>query len=125
MSTMKYTRVYADAKGESHIEDVEVELNATDFAPPAPPLNLSPLTPAKRVGFLHAPPGWSGDWHPAPKRQMIFYLAGETEGATSDGEVRRFGPGDVVLLEDTTGKGHRSRVVGNQEVIGAVVQLED
>jgi hypothetical protein len=44
---------------------------------------------------------------------------------TSNGEVRRFGPGDVVLLEDTTGKGHRSRVVGDRDVLGAVVQLED
>lgn len=125
MGKMKYTRVYADAEGESHLEEVEIELKPTDFAPPAPPLNLSPFISATRCGFLHAPPGWSGDWHPAPKRQMIFYLAGETEGATSDGEVRRFGPGDVVLLEDTTGKGHRSRVVGTDDVVGAVVQLED
>ena len=125
MRKMKYTRVYADAEGESHLEDVEVELKPTDFAPPAPPLNLSPFTPAKRFGFLHASPGWSGDWHPAPKRQICFYLAGEVEGEASDGEVRRFGPGDVVLLEDTVGKGHRSRVVGNQEAVMAVVQLED
>ena len=122
---MKYARLYADAKGESHIEYVEVELQATDFAPPAPPLNLSSFTPATRVGFLHAPPGWSGNWHPAPKRQIMIYLAGEVEGKTSDGQVRRFGPGDVVLLEDTTGRGHISRVVGNQDVLMAVVQLEE
>jgi len=125
MNKMKYTRMYADAEGESHLEDVAVELKPTEFAPPAPPLNLSPFTPAKRFGFLHAPPGWRGDWHPAPKRQICFYLAGMVEGETSDGEVRHFGAGDVVLLEDTVGKGHRSRVVGNQAVMMAVVQLED
>lgn len=125
MSKMKYTRVYADAEGESHLEDVAVEFKPTDFAPPAPTLNLSPFLPATRFGFLHASPGWAGDWHPAPKRQIIFYLVGEVEGEVSAGEVRRFGPGDVVLLEDTVGKGHRSHVVGNQEVIMAVVQLED
>lgn len=122
---MKYTRVYADADGESHFEDVELELTPTDFAPPAPPLNLSPLTPASRFGFVSASPGWYGDWHPTPCRQIFFYLSGETEGEVSDGEVRRFGPGSVTLLEDTTGKGHRSRVVGDADVLLAVVQLED
>jgi hypothetical protein len=88
-------------------------------------LNLSNFVPAKRYGFLSAPPGWAGDWHPAPKKQVLFYLAGEIEAETSDGEVRRFGPGSVTLVEDTTGKGHKSRVVGDNEVLAAVVQLED
>ena len=122
---MKYTRVYADASGESHFEDVEVKLAPVDFAPPAPPLNLSAFTPATRFGFLSAPPGWFGDWHPTPKRQILFYLKGEIEAEVSDGEVRRFVPGSVTLVEDTTGKGHRSRVVSDAEVIAAVVQLED
>ena len=30
--------------------------------------------------------------------------------ADSDGEVRSFGPGAVLLVEDTSGKGHISRV---------------
>jgi hypothetical protein len=122
---MKYARVYADEKGESHFEDIDLELLPVDFAPPAPPLNLSSFAPAKRYGFLSAPPGWASDWHPAPKKQVLFYLAGEIEAETSDGEIKRFGPGSVTLVEDTTGKGHRSRVVGDNEVLAAVVQLED
>lgn len=122
---MKYVRVYADDNGESHFEDVEFELSPADFAPPAPPLNLSSFTPAKRYGFLSAPPGWVGGWHPAPKKQILFYLAGEIEAEASDGVIRRFGPGSVTLVEDTTGKGHRSRVVGDDEVLAAIVQLED
>ncbi|MFC1683169.1 cupin domain-containing protein [Candidatus Zixiibacteriota bacterium] len=125
MNKVKYTRVFADSAGESHIEDLEMVLTATDFAPPAPPLNLSQFIPATTLNFLSAPPGWSGDWHPAPRRQMMLDLAGQVDGETSDGTRRRFGPGDVVLLEDTTGKGHRSRVVGDQEALIAVVQLED
>jgi hypothetical protein len=38
---MRYTRIFANEQGESPIEDVEVELTARDFAPPAPPLDLS------------------------------------------------------------------------------------
>jgi hypothetical protein len=121
---MKYTRVYADAEGESHFEDIEVTMEDAIFAPPAPPLRLSEFIATSRFSFMSASPGWFGDWHPAPKRQFTLYLQGEIEGETSDGEIRRFGPGDAVLLEDTTGKGHRSRVVGSEEAILAVVQLE-
>jgi hypothetical protein len=118
-----YTCLYADADGESHFRDVEIEFRETDFAPPALPLNASAFGPAMQYGFLTAPPGWYGDWHPTPRRQFLFYLAGQTEIRVSDGEVRSFGPGDILLLEDTTGKGHVSRVVGSEEALSAVVQL--
>jgi hypothetical protein len=122
---MKYSRYYADDGGETHIEDVQVELTPRDFAPPAPPLYLSPLTPATGFAFARFPAGWGGDWHPTPRRQIYFILAGEIEGDTSDGDRRRLGPGDAVLLEDTTGKGHRARVVSDGDVLTAVVQLAD
>jgi hypothetical protein len=121
---VKYVRLYADSNGESHFEDVEVDLASVDFAPPAPPLNASALMPASQFGFLSAPSGWCGDWHPAPRRQFIIHLAGEIEAEVSDGEVRRCGPGSVTLVEDTVGKGHRSRVVGQGGAFGVVVQLD-
>jgi hypothetical protein len=121
---LKYTRVYADAEGESHFEDVEVGMNEVVFAPPAPPLKLSEFIESSKFSFLSAEPGWFGDWHPAPKRQFVLYLQGEIEAEVSDGEIRRFGPGSATLAEDTTGKGHRSRVIGDQEVLLAVVQLD-
>ena len=43
----------------------------------------------------------------------------------SDGEVRTFGPGDIVLQEDTTGKGHYSRQVGSTDAMGVIVYLPD
>jgi len=122
---MEYVRVYADSSGESHFEDVTVELAAVDFAPPAPPLNVSAFASVSQIGFLSAPPGWYGDWHPAPRRQFICYLAGEIEAEVSDGEIRRFGTGSVTLVEDTTGKGHTSRVVSLGKVLAVVVQLGD
>ena len=121
----KYTRVYTDEIGETHFEDVEIDLVSVDFAPPAPALDLSVFTEAKKFGFVNAPPSWYGDWHPTPKRQMFVYISGKIEARVSDGEVRVFGPGSVTLLEDTTGKGHTSRVVGDEEVLCVVIQLED
>lgn len=124
MTKMRYVRMYADPDGESHFADEEAELRPVDFAPPAPPLNLSVPISAKQVAFFEMPEGWYGDWHPAPQRQFFFFLAGEIEAEVSDGEVRRFRPGSVLLMEDTTGRGHASRSVGGSAV-ASVVPLAD
>ncbi len=120
---MKYTLLYADEAGESHFRDVDIDLETMDFAPPAPPINLSPYNSATRYAFCVFPSGWYGDWHPAPHKQIFFILSGESEARVSDGEVRQFGPGSVLLVEDTWGKGHVSRVVGEDDMVVAVVQL--
>jgi hypothetical protein len=83
------------------------------------------MTPAAGVAFVRFPAGWDGGWHPTPRRQLFVFLAGDLEGETGDGNQRRYGPGSAVLLEDTTGTGHRARVVGDGDVLAAVVQLAD
>ena len=118
-----YTSVYADGNGESHFKDVEVELQEINFAPPAKPLNVSSFNSATECGFVSAPSEWYGERHPAPQRQFVFCLAGQVELGDSDGEVRTFGPGDILLLEDTTGKGHVTRVLGSADYLTAVVRL--
>jgi len=120
---MQYTRVYSDSDGVSHFDDVKVRFKSADFAPPAPPLNISAFNTAVQYGFLKAPAGWSGDWHPAPRRQILIYLSGEIEAEVGDGEIRRFGPGSVTLVEDITGQGHRSRVLGDEDVSAMVIHL--
>jgi hypothetical protein len=122
---MKYVRIYADQNGDSHFEDVEVAMALTNFAPPAPPVDVSPLMSSTNVGFLGFSAGWYGPSHPAPRRQFLFLLTGEGEVAVSDGEVRHFAPGSVVLLEDTSGKGHTTRNMSNDYAFVAVVQLPD
>lgn len=118
-----YTRLYADEAGESHFEEIEIDLTMTEYAPPAPPLELSAITPAKQFGFMQAPAGWSSDWHLSAARSVFFVLSGEWEVTASDGESRRFPAGSVLRAEDATGKGHSSRVVSDS--LAAMVQLED
>lgn len=119
-----YSRLYADDQGESHFDDVEVELTAANFAPPAPPLYLSPSMAATQFGFLGAPTGWDGSaWHPTPTRQIFITVAGTYQVTASDGTVRDFPVGTVLLLEDTTGKGHSTRNVGEGECFIALAQL--
>ena len=124
MRKVRYVRLYADADGESHFSDEEMELRPVNFAPPAPPLDLSAFTPTKQMALIAAPAGWFGDWHPAPHRQFFFHMAGEVEVQASDGEVRRLGPGSIFLVEDTAGKGHTSRIVGG-DATAAVVQVAE
>jgi quercetin dioxygenase-like cupin family protein len=122
---MMYARIYADPAGQSHFDDIEVELTQTDFAPPAPPLNLSSFGPALKYAFCSFPAGWRGDWHPTPGRQLFFFLSGEVAVQVGDGQVRHFGTGCVVLAEDTTGNGHVSWVVTKTGALAAVVELPD
>ena len=127
----KYTRVYADADGESHFEDVEVVLEEVDYAPPAPPLYITEFGPATKVVFLGMTTDWHGEvWHPSPHRQLsqIRPGLGRLEQKVSDGETRIQGPGEVWLFEDTWGKGHSTRPLpdeGVTEAWGIVIQLPD
>jgi hypothetical protein len=122
MNPVKCTRIYTDDEGESHFDQVEIELELQDFAPPAAPMHASEFQTATRYGFLSSPTGWFGDWHPAPKRQVALCLAGAIEVQVSDGESRRFEMGDIILVEDTHGKGHTTRTL--ETGLLAIVQLE-
>jgi len=57
------------------------------------------------------PPGWSRDFHNAPRRQLVIQLAGTGEIVCGDGTSRAFGPGDLLLADDVTGEGHVSREI--------------
>lgn len=121
LSLVEYTRICSDAQGESHFDTVSVEQSLVTAAPPAPPLYVSVASPASKYLFYSFEPGWTGDLHPSPARQFLALLSGTVEVETSDGAVRRFGPGDLILLEDTSGNGHRSRNVGDDYLTFFVV----
>ena len=122
-SKVKYTRLYADHQGVSHFQGLEFELAEADMAPPAAPLNVSAPFAVAQSLFASVPQNWDGGWHPAPRRQFWMQIAGELEVEAGDGEKRRLEPGNVVLLEDVSGKGHVTRVVGHGPAGGVFVQL--
>ena len=121
---MKYTKIYSNDKGETHFKDINIELKSVEYAPPAPPLLLSKFFPANQYAFTLFKSGWYGDWHPTPLRQIFFLLSGTLESTVSDGETRVFGSGSIVLVEDTTGKGHITKVVGTEDVKAVLIQLD-
>ncbi len=123
MSVIGYLRIYSDREGCSHFEKKSVNLEPKDYAPPAPPLNTSQIAPADNSVFLELPTGWFGDWHPTPVRQWLILMTGECEFEVGDGERAVCHAGDVVLLDDTTGKGHRTKVLGNDNVRIAAIHF--
>lgn len=120
-----YTRIFTDAEGETHFDDIPVAVKATDFAPPADPLHLSVPFPSSRSVFLVGKAGWVGKWHPAPARQFMVTLSGQFDVEVSDGEQRSFRAGSVLLLADTTGKGHYTSVPNGQDALLFVTQLAE
>ena len=120
---LSFVRLRPDTKGASHFEPLSVDVVSKDFAPPATPFFVSEFAPASQCGFLKPPAGWVGDTHPSPIRMWVFFLSGEMEFEASDGERRKCVPSTALLLEDTTGEGQKSRVVGDDYALLAVVRL--
>ena len=124
-STLAFARLVSTPDGGSRFEALEVPVVLKDFAPPARPFAVSSLSPATQTGFLHLAPGWIGEMHPSPIRMWIFVLEGQMHFEASNGEARRMSPGSALLLEDTAGRGHSSRVVGPLPATLAAVRLPE
>ena len=123
MDPIEYLRIFSDDGGCSRFETLKIELASNHYAPPAVPLNTSAAAPARNLVFLELPAGWFGDWHPTPLRQWLIFMAGQCVFETGDGQRRTCKAGDAVLLEDTTGRGHRTSVIGDAAVRIAAVHL--
>lgn len=97
-------RIYSDAQGDSHFEEVVVPLKDAGVIG-----KLSEPTETRSIIFREVEPAYDWDFHTAPQRQYIILLDGEIEIETSLGVRRIFKAGDILRVEDTTGKGHRTR----------------
>jgi hypothetical protein len=106
---MKIHRLYTDANGESHFQDVEIE-----YGEATPSGRFSARLPVTGIIFREVQPTYELDWHPAPRRQYIINLDNGVQLTASDGEARIIGAGEVILVEDTTGKGHLSKAVNDR-----------
>jgi hypothetical protein len=119
-SRLTYTRIYCTPDNESHFENVTVQLAKTNAVPPAAPLYTGGNRPSSSTLFLAADAHWGTHDlqnrlnHPAPAAQLVVVLVGVFSVTTTDGNTRRFSPGDVVRVEDTAPcKGHIT-VVGDK-----------
>ncbi len=106
---MEITRIYTGTDGQSHFEDLAVDLD--DLGPMG---LISETIPTSGVQFREVSGGYHLDFHRAPRRQYVVNLTGSVEIEVGDGTKRIMGPGTILLAEDTTGRGHISRNVNGE-----------
>lgn len=104
---MRIHNLYEDENGESHFRDIEVEWEVK-----RPHSSYSKRLPATGIIFRETVADYDLDWHPAPRRQYIINLDAGVKLTASDGESRIIGAGEIVLVEDVSGKGHLSQSLG-------------
>ena len=120
---MDIIELYADAAGETHFRSTGVAFELREFSPPSPPVGLSADFKPSAAVLLSAPPGWDRAFHPAPRKQLGVLLAGELTITTTDGEVRRFGSGGCIILNDAGSKGHLTQVQGETSVLALMLAI--
>ena len=103
---MRIHNIYADEQGVSHFRDVEVE-----WVEVVRSSKRSKVFPVTGMVFRQNGADYALDWHPAPKRQFVVNLDAGVEITVGDGETRVINAGDIILAEDTHGKGHLSKAL--------------
>jgi hypothetical protein len=115
---MKITRIFSDEKGESHFEEIEIPLiNQGEIG------FLSENIDVKKLQFRTVSADYDYDFHCAPQRQYIILLNGGVEIETSFGEIRQFKTGEILLVEDISGKGHKTKNLEKKERTSLFIHL--
>jgi quercetin dioxygenase-like cupin family protein len=107
-----FYRIYTGEDGKSHFEDLE-------YPEPVPELQQ-----VAGISWRYFEPHRVVDFHTVSRRMYFITLSGGAEITCSDGEKRRVGPGDLTLVEDLTGAGHRTEMIGDGPRICLVITLE-
>ncbi|MCS3870616.1 hypothetical protein J3D55_003532 [Chryseobacterium ginsenosidimutans] len=115
---MKITKIFSDEKEETHFEEVEIPLidqGEIGF--------LSENIDVKKLQFRTVSAEYDYDFHCAPQRQYIILLNGGVEIETSLGEIRQFKTGEILLVEDISGKGHKTKNLEKKERTSLFIHL--
>ena len=115
----KITRLYTGDDGQSHFEDIEIEMEDNIVG------HISKTYGATGIVFRETSESYDYDFHVAPARQYVVNLEGAVEITVGSGEKRVFGTGEVFICEDPPGQGHISRAVNGQVRKSLFVTLDD
>jgi hypothetical protein len=125
----RLTRIFATPAGGTRFADAQVALDPQGIIG-----RMSERAAAATVQFRETDDDYDWDYHPAPARQLILLMDGEIEITCADrdaggkpiqAETRTFGPGEVLLVEDTEGHGHKTRQLSSGPRRSVFVVLAD
>jgi quercetin dioxygenase-like cupin family protein len=109
---MKFPMIHADERGETHFGAQDIADRELAVGPPPNPTGqMSDIGVVTNMCVISFRAGTEAPAHNAPQPYVCIILSGEGEVVTSDGEARRFHPGDVLFCNDLTGKGHVTRAI--------------
>jgi hypothetical protein len=120
---LRYTWVDRTGDGGSAFADAELPLTERQVADGVPAMFTGELS-GSGVMFLRSA-AFDSEPHPAPREQWVVLVRGVLEVEVSDGTRRRFGPGDLLYVTDTTGRGHVTRAVGDPPFEALFVPVEE
>mmetsp|Transcript_3937 Transcript_3937/g.7843 ORF Transcript_3937/g.7843 Transcript_3937/m.7843 type:complete len:178 (+) Transcript_3937:61-594(+) len=118
------TRIFSGDDGHSHFEKVLLDMTPFSDTEGAHGQATSMLA-CQGIQFRTSPPGYSLDWHNAPRRQYVIQIQGVVEIEVGNGERATLGPGEILLAEDLIGFGHRTKVIGEQQRFYAILPIEN
>lgn len=116
---IQITRIYTGPDGKSRQQAIDVPMQSHRMG------LVSKLFSGTGVEIHRQSPGGGASWHRAPRRQLIATISGEAEIETGDGKVLKSRPGVIHLVEDLTGEGHITRVIGTEDRISLFMPLAD
>src|SRR5262249_30427389 len=113
-----------DAAGVSHFKQEEMPFKAAPIPGLKDPPVMAALPGASGATLLLLKAGQVEDWHNAPRKQFMFVVQGASQVTASDGAVKEFHVGELVLLDDTKGKGHITKAIGPVDHIGMAIPVQ-
>jgi quercetin dioxygenase-like cupin family protein len=98
---IKAWHLYTGADGHSHVVSGTI-------------LSNHEVVAAGSIHFEETPAHSALDWHTAPATQYVITLSGTLEFVTRTGESFTIHPGEILVAMDTTGTGHKWRLIDDQ-----------
>ena len=111
------TRIYTDHHHASAFEDIYVPMTEIGGG-----LECAEI-PCESFSFREKPDANVIPLHPAPRRQLLITLDGILEIEATNGDTRRFGPGQMLFADDMQSSGHVARQLGNRKSL--VIRLSE
>jgi quercetin dioxygenase-like cupin family protein len=107
---IKAYKLYTGPDGNSHVETGFVKEHEPDAV--------------HAIHFAETAAHGNFDWHNAPEAQYVITLSGTLEFTLRDGHSFILRPGEVLIALDTTGAGHKWRMLGDEPWQRAYVVLK-
>ncbi|MGH9686604.1 MAG: cupin domain-containing protein [Candidatus Acidiferrales bacterium] len=108
--------LYTGPDGQAYVKEINVA---------AGPHGVVDLLPVAGEEVHRTPAGFSIGWHVERRRQYLITLSGRGEIDIAGGKKIILTPGSILLVENTTGKGHMTRTLGDQPWVSLWMPLKD